>query len=119
MSSEARELTKAVLRGLVPLASGHYIVYDRHPDAPKGFGIRVSKTAKTFIVKVRHGARVVTNKHLEHVFKKLGVETRAAAAALASSGHWVADAEVETPTGTSSWPTRQRDPANSGLDEWK
>lgn len=61
MSSEARELTKAVLRGLVPLASGHYIVYDRHPDAPKGFGIRVSKTAKTFIVKVRHGARVVTS----------------------------------------------------------
>ncbi|SBP88274.1 hypothetical protein THIARS_60987 [Thiomonas delicata] len=46
------------------------------------------------------------NKHLEHVFKKLGVETRAAAAALASSGHWVVDAEVETPTGTSSWPTR-------------
>lgn len=41
------------------------------------------------------------NKHLEHVFKKLGVETRAAAAALAS-GQWEADFEGETRKGSFS-----------------
>jgi len=55
-----RELTKSVVQALKFSQSGHYIVADAHPDAPTGFGIRVSKSVKTYILKIRQGARMLT-----------------------------------------------------------
>lgn len=38
----------------------HYIVQDLHPQAPTGFGLRVNKTSKSYILRIRDGTKVKT-----------------------------------------------------------
>jgi integrase len=54
------ELTKSAVQGFEHPAGGNYIVTDDHPDAPTGFGLRVSKTVKTYVVKLRVSGKMVT-----------------------------------------------------------
>ena len=53
-------LTKSAVQSLKYAKAGHYIVADDHPDAPTGFGLRVPKSVKTYVLKIRQGARMVT-----------------------------------------------------------
>lgn len=39
-----------------------YIVYDTSRDAPRGFGVKVSATSKSFVIQVREGKRVIKSK---------------------------------------------------------
>jgi integrase len=60
-SHEPRELTKLVIQRLPPAgaASSSYIVLDTHPDAPRGFGVRVTSSgAKSFVIQRRQGKAV-------------------------------------------------------------
>lgn len=60
-SHEPRELTKVVIQRLSPAdkSAGSYIVLDTHPDAPRGFGVRVTSTgAKAFVIQRRQGKSV-------------------------------------------------------------
>jgi len=39
-----------------------YIVFDTSRDAPRGFGIKVGATGKSFLIQVRDGKRVIKSK---------------------------------------------------------
>ena len=39
-----------------------YVIYDTSRDAPRGFGIKVGATGKSFLIQVREGKRVIKSK---------------------------------------------------------
>ena len=42
-----------------------YIVFDTSRDAPRGFGIKVGATGKSFLIQVRDGKRVIKRELLK------------------------------------------------------
>lgn len=46
--------------GYKPCNKSHYIILDDHRDAPTGFGLRVSRTVKTYVIRRRVNGKVKT-----------------------------------------------------------
>jgi integrase len=55
----------------------HFVVFDAHPSAPTGFGIRVSQRVKTYVLQVRQGSAVKTVSVGRHPDLLIGKEARA------------------------------------------